>query len=158
MRILNTNETTKKSFSKFELPGFRSGSIVKKFIAIMYYVFVVVFMINMVHQYSKGDFTSWVDIVAFVNMMVLFLLVFLTPVICVGMSNHYDLHGIKLFLAIMVPLCLIITLNNFNMSLFSKEYIESISKDTIVTDTLSDSSAQSDISIDKEIIDKEKDK
>ena len=50
VNIVKQQQDTKKSFSKFELPGFRSGSIVKKFIAIMYYVFVVVFMINMVHQ------------------------------------------------------------------------------------------------------------
>ena len=54
------------------------------------------------------------------------LAIFLTPVVAIGFSEHYDWHGIKLFLIIMVPICVLFTLGQWLCTLFSIQYIESV--------------------------------
>ena len=57
MRILNTKDAQKK-YSKFSMPGFRSGSVIKRVIACMYYFFVIYFAINSIRFTLKADYVG----------------------------------------------------------------------------------------------------
>lgn len=126
MRTLNTNVKHNKQNTKFAMPGFRSGSIVKKFFALLYYCFAIYKIIDWVIFFSKGDFNGGMDIFAFVFVAVMIIAVFLVPVVVIGVSNYYDWHGIKQFMIIMVSICIISTVAVFTTNMFSKQYINSL--------------------------------
>lgn len=124
MRVLNTKDN-KKKYSRFSLPGFRSGSIIKKVIACLYYLAVLFFTVSMIVAAVEYDFKNSADAILLVVMYVVLILIMLTPVIAIGLSDYYDWHGIKLFLIIMVSWCILFTLSNYVSSLFSEEFIKS---------------------------------
>lgn len=154
MRILNTKDAHKK-YSKFCLPGFRSGSVVKKIIACMYYFFVLFFAINSIRFTLKADFVGANDVFLAIIVELIIVLIMLAPVIIIGMSDHYDWHGIKLVLIILIAWCVLFTAAQFVSTLFSEEFINSTnsnsSHDVIPSDSIN-SDAQSDIRIDNDII------
>lgn len=158
MRVLNTNVNQRpKKYSRFSVPGFRSGSIIKKLIATVYYCFVVVFMCTLTFTFSKGDFSGVGDVLLLIAVEVVIFGIVATPVIAIGFSDHYDWHGIKLFLIIIVPICVLWTLGQWMCTLFSMQYIESVNpterRIEEVVDT--DESAQSDATIDAGVVEKE---
>ena len=127
MRTINTNKKTNaKKYSRFSVPGFRSDSIIKKFIAIMYYCTGLVRMCSIIMTYLSGEFSGAGDVVLFVAVSLIILMIFLTPVIVIGFSDHYDWRGIKLLLLILTPWCILFTLGNYLSTLFSKSYIYSV--------------------------------
>ena len=126
MRVLNTNLNSTKKYSRFCLPGFRSGSLFKRIVALFYYFFVLIFMCVLTVTYCKGTFSGAGDVFTLILTELIILAIFLTPVIAIGYSDHFDWHGIKLFLIIMVPWCVLFTLGNWVGTLFSMSYIESV--------------------------------
>ncbi|MBE7050801.1 MAG: hypothetical protein E7394_08605 [Ruminococcaceae bacterium] len=141
MKTINTNRKTNvKEYSRFSVPGFRSGSIIKKFIAIMYYCTVFVSMCSIVTTYLSGDFSGASDVALFVAVSLIILLIFLTPVIVIGFSDHFDWRGIKLVLLILTPWCVLFTLGNYLSTLFSESYIYSVNPSQQNIETTEDSS------------------
>ena len=134
MRTLNTNVKHRKQNSKFSLPGFRSGSIVKKFFAILYYCYAVVSIIKWIASFIQGDFSGAGDVFGFIIVGLAIIAVFLTPVIAIGVSDYYDWHGIKLFLIIKVAICIFSTVAIFCTNLFSMQYIESVTGPSVTSD------------------------
>lgn len=126
MRVLNTNINQSKKFKRFTLPGFRSGSIFKKIVALFYYFFVIIFMCSLTMKFAEGKFSGVGDVLVLIAVELSILLFLLTPVVAIGYSEHYDWHGIKLFLIIMVPLCILSSLGQWLCTLFSIQYIESV--------------------------------
>jgi len=124
MRILNTKDYNKHS-GKFSLPGFRTGSLIKKLIACFYYILILVFAINSIRLTVSGDFGSGTDILLAVVVELLIVLILAAPVIVIGFSNHYDWHGIKLVLIILISWCVLFTVAQFASTLFSDEFINS---------------------------------
>ena len=124
MRILNTKDFNKHS-GKFSLPGFRTGSLIKKLIACFYYVLILVFAINSIRLTVSGDFGSGRDIFLAVVVELLIILILVAPVIVIGFSDHYDWHGIKLVLIILVSWCVLFTAAQFVSTFFSEEFINS---------------------------------
>lgn len=124
MRILNTKDYNKHG-GKFSLPGFRTGSLIKKLIACFYYVLILVFAVNSIRLTVSGDFGSGTDIFLAVVVELLIILILVAPVIVIGFSNHYDWHGIKLVLIILVSWCVLFTAAQFVSTLFSDEFINS---------------------------------
>ncbi len=143
MRVLNTNIDPRKKFRRFSLPGFRSGSTFKKVIALLYYFSVIAFMTRLTIEYSGGDFKGAGDVLILALIELSLLCMFLTPVVLIGLSNHYDWHGIKLFIIVMVPVCLFSTLGQWLGTYFSKQYIESVNPSEKQIQQLIDSDAQS---------------
>lgn len=145
MKTINTNRRTNvKEYSRFSVPGFRSGSIIKKFIAIMYYCTVFVGMCSIIATYASGDFSGAGDVLIFISVILVILAIFLTPVIVIGFSDHYDWHGIKLLLLILTPWCILFTLGNYLSTLFSESYIYSVNpaEQNIETTDNTDSSGE----------------
>ncbi len=126
MRVLNTNINPNKKYSRFTVPGFRSGSTFKRIVAMFYYFFVLIFMCVLTTTFADGDFSGAGDVLLLIAVELVVLAIFLTPVVAIGFSEHYDWHGIKLFLIIMVPICVLFTLGQWLCTLFSIEYIESV--------------------------------
>ena len=152
MRILNTKDAQKK-YSKFSMPGFRSGSVIKRVIACMYYFFVIYFAINSIRFTLKADYVGAYDIFLAVIVELIIVAILVAPVIVIGFSDHYDWHGIKLFLIIIVSWCVLFTAAQFVSTLFSDEFISSTNggtSNTKINQTSSD--AESDTRIDNDII------
>ncbi len=124
MRILNTKDYNKHS-GKFSLPGFRTGSLFKKIIACFYYVLVLVFAVNSIRLTVSGDFGNGMDVFLAIVVELIIIMILVAPVIVIGFSDHYDWHGIKLFLIIMVSWCVLFTAAQFVSTLFSEEFINS---------------------------------
>ena len=139
MRILNTKDYNKHS-GKFSLPGFRTGSLIKRIIACFYYVLVLVFAVNSIRLTVSGDFGNSMDVFLAIVVELLIVMILVAPVIIVGFSNHFDWHGIKLFLIIMVSWCVLFTAAQFVSTLFSEEFINSTNS---YNETHSEQSAQS---------------
>ena len=152
MRVLNTNTQPKTSFGRFAIPGFRSGSNVKKVIALMYYCFVVIATFSITFTYLSGDFSGGGDILAFVATILIVFAILITPVLAVGFSDYYDWHGIRLFLVIMVPFCVLFTLGNFVGTLFSETYINSINPGAIPAETEPVAQSDAETTLDAEIV------
>ncbi|MBQ4526688.1 MAG: hypothetical protein II998_01310 [Clostridia bacterium] len=151
VRILNTDVKKQQSYSKFQVPGFRSGSIIKKFFALLYYCVAASSVISMTVTYIKGDFTGMGDVMTLIAAELLVIAVFLTPVLAIGFSNHYGWHGPKLFLIIMIPVCILGTMASYVSTLFSLEYMYSVNpalKRNVSLDESSDSSADANLSSD----------
>ena len=150
MRVLNTNIYPSKKFKRFTWPGFRSGSTFKRIVAMFYYFFVFIFMCSVTVNYAGGKFSGTSDILVLIGVELSLLLMFLSPVIALGYSEHFNWHGIKLFLIIMVAFCFFSTLGNWLSTLFSIEYTESVnpSEKQIeeVSDALSDSASSEALS------------
>lgn len=154
MRVLNTNIRQQRKFSRFAVPGFRSGSVFKRIVAMLYYCFTLIFMCVLTINFASGDFANAGDVILLVAVELVILAIFLTPVIAIGFSDHYDWHGIKLFLVIMIPLCVLFTLGQWMCTLFSITYIESVnpSQKQIEQVQQSDSQAGSDAIIEAGIV------
>lgn len=157
MRVLNTNVNHNKKYSRFAVPGFRSGSLFKRIVALFYYCFVLIFMCVLTINFASGDFSDAGDVLLLIAVELVILAVFLTPVVAIGLSDHYDWHGIKLFLVIMIPVCVFITLGQWMCTLFSIEYIESVNPsekqieqivEPVEADSAGDFAAESDASSD----------
>ena len=58
-------------------------------------------------------------------MELLIILILVAPVIVIGFSDHYDWHGIKLVLIILVSWCVLFTAAQFVSTFFSEEFINS---------------------------------
>lgn len=158
MRVLNTNiNQRQKKYSRFSLPGFRSGSLIKKLIATCYYCFMVVFMCTLTFTFGKGDFSGVGDVLLLIGVELVILGIIAAPVLAIGFSDHYDWHGIKLFLIVMVPVCVLWTMGQWMCTLFSMEYIESVNPTERRIEEIkeTDESAGSDAVIDAEIVEKE---
>lgn len=141
MRILNLRDADKK-YRKFSLPGFRSGSIIKKIIAFLYYFFVLILLINSISETVSYDFIHTSDVVLAVIVELLIFFILLAPVIAIGFSDYYDWHGIKLFLIIMVSWCALFTIASYVSTFFSEDFIgsnELISE----TESINESGAES---------------
>lgn len=152
MRILNTKDAQKK-YSKFSMPGFRSGSVIKRVIACMYYFFVIYFAINSISFTLKADYVGAYDIFLAVIVELIIVSILVAPVIVIGFSDHYDWHGIKLVLIILVSWCVLFTAAQFVSTLFSEEFINSTNRGTSNTEIdTTTSDAQSDPRIDNDII------
>ena len=152
MRILNTKDAQKK-YSKFSMPGFRSGSVIKRVIACMYYFFIIYFAINSIRLTLKADYVGAYDIFLAVIVELIIVAILAAPVIVIGFSDHYDWHGIKLFLIIIVSWCVLFTAAQFVSTLFSDEFIRSTNGGTSNTEINQTSSdAESDTRIDNDII------
>lgn len=153
MRILNTDLKNTK-IGKFTLPGFRSGSVLKKIIACLYYFSVMIFMIVYTITFiKKANFAAGYDLVFFALSLLLLFAIFLTPVIAIGLSDYYDWHGIKLFLIIMISWCILYTACMWIGTLFSDEFLNSVnSSDSITVNTEKSDNKPADI--DSEIINK----
>ncbi len=152
MRILNTKDAQKK-YSKFSMPGFRSGSVIKRVIACMYYFFVIYFAINSISFTFKADYVGAYDIFLAVIVELIIVSILVAPVIVIGFSDHYDWHGIKLVLIILVSWCILFTAAQFVSTLFSEEFINSTNRGTSNTEIdTTTSDAQSDPRIDNDII------
>ena len=152
MRILNTKDAQKK-YSKFSMPGFRSGSVIKRVIACMYYFFVIYFAINSIRFTLKADYVGAYDIFLAVIVELIIVAILAAPVIVIGFSDHYDWHGIKLVLIILVSWCVLFTAAQFVSTLFSDEFISSTNAGTSNTEiNHSPSDAESDTRIDNDII------
>lgn len=153
MRILNTDLKNTK-IGRFTLPGFRSGSVLKKIIACLYYFSVMIFMIVYTITFiKKANFAAGYDWVFFALSLLLLLAIFLTPVIAIGLSDYYDWHGIKLFLIIMVAWCVLYTACIWVGTLFSDEFLSSVnSSDSITVNTEKSDNKSADI--DNEVINK----
>lgn len=153
MRILNTKDYNKHS-GKFSLPGFRTGSLIKKLIACFYYVLILVFAINSIRLTVSGDFGSTADIALAVVVELLIILILAAPVIVIGFSDHYDWHGIKLVLIILVSWCVLFTAAQFVSTLFSDEFINSTNSysENEREQTPQSSGENVNIEIDKDII------
>lgn len=124
MRILNTKEAEKK-YGRFSLPGFRSGSVIKRIIACLYYFFVLVFAVNSIRLTTSGTFGNSTDVFLALVVEFIIILILLVPVIAIGFSDYYDWHGIKLFLIIMVSWCVLFTAAQYLSTMFSQEFINS---------------------------------
>ena len=107
------------------MPGFRSGSMVKKLVACMYYFFVLVLFVVSIVFTVKYDFNDTRDFILAIVVELLILAMLLTPVIVIGLSDYYDWHGIKLFVIIMGTICVLYTVANYSTTLFSDEFINS---------------------------------
>jgi MFS family permease len=153
MRVLNTKDTNKK-FKTFSLPGFRSGSLVKKIIACLYYLSVIFFAIYSISFTLTADYSSPMDVFLTVILEIVIVLILIAPVIVVGFSDHYDWHGIKLVLIILVLWCVLFTLANYISTLFSTEYIDSTNSDEKSEEVSSDSynDVEQNLEIDDDII------
>ncbi len=138
MRVLNTNIDPSKKFKRFSIPGFRSGSLFKKIVALLYYFFVLIFMCSLTVSFADGKFSGVGDVLVLIAVELSILLVFLTPIVAIGYSNHFDWHGIKLFLIIMVPVCIFSTLGQWLCTLFSMQYIESVNPSQKQIEEISD--------------------
>ncbi len=141
MRVLNTRDN-QKNYSKFSLPGFRSGSFTKKLIACMYYLSVLFFAVYSIWLTVSADFANAGDVFLAVILELLIVLILLTPVIAVGFSDYYDWHGIKLVLIILISWCVIFTAANYLSSLFSDEFIRSTNSSVSTEQIPSDSSVK----------------
>ena len=120
MRTLNTRAEATKKISRFSLPGFRSDSLPKKIIACIYYCFVFFYVIvNGIRTALQMNFQGGGDVVLFVLFMLFAVAAFLAPVIVMGISDYYDIHGIKLFLAIVALMSFCMTCSMFVSSYFS---------------------------------------
>ena len=152
MRVLNTNTQPKTNFGRFAIPGFRSGSTVKKVIALMYYFFVLILMLTITFAYLSGEFDGGRDVLAFVATILIIFAILITPILAIGFSDYYDWHGIRLFLVIMVPFCVLFTLGNYVGTMFSETYINSINPQAFPaqTDVVSESDAET--TLDTEIV------
>ena len=144
MRVLNTNIDPIKQFKRFTFPGFRSGSVIKGIIASVYYFFVLVFMCSITITYLSGKFSGAKDVLVFIAVELSLLAMFLSPVIAIGYSRHFGWNGIRLFLIIMVPICVFSTLGNYLSTLFSTQYIESVNPSEKQIEEFVDSAASSD--------------
>ncbi len=149
MRILNLRDANKK-YRKFNLPGFRSGSFIKKIIAFLYYFFILILLINSIASTVSYDFHHTSDIVLAVIVEFLILLILLTPVIAVGFSDYYDWHGIKLFLIIMISWCALFTVASYASTFFSDEFIGT--DDIISTNSETGSASIESTELDSDLI------
>jgi len=158
MRILNTRDA-QRQYSKFSMPGFRSGSIIKKLIACMYYLLVLVFLVVSVARTVSYDFADARDVIVTIIIELFILLVFLTPVIAIGFSDYYDWHGIKLFVIIMGSICVFYTAAVYCSTLVSDDLINSSKPQVSEVGTSSDADkGNSDATIiDGEIIEENTD-
>lgn len=152
MRILNLKDA-QKQYGKFSMPGFRSGSMVKKLIACMYYFFVLVLFVMSVVATVKYDFADTRDVILAIVVELLILAIMLTPVVVIGFSDYYDWRGIKLFIIILGSICVLHAVASYCTSLFSDEFINSskhsVSEPAIVSDG---AEGTSDAEIDEEIV------
>ena len=154
MKTVNTNRRSNaKEYSRFSVPGFRSGSIVKKFIAVMYYCIVFVSMCRIIATYVGGDFSGAGDVFVFLGVILVLLAIFLTPVVVIGFSDHYDWHGIKLVLLILTPWCVLFTLGNYLSTLFSEGFIYSVNPIQHIETTNDDSDVSADSAAEKVVDD-----
>lgn len=154
MRILNLREAEKK-YGRFSLPGFRSGSVIKKIIACIYYFFILVFTVNSIMTTVSADFANTSDVVLAIIVELVIVLIMLTPVVALGFSDYYDLRGIKLFLTIMISWCILFTVAQFLSTMFSQDFINSTNGVVTTKETESsgeDSAAMPGIEIDDDII------
>jgi len=152
MRVLNTKDINRK-YSKFSMPGFRSGSLIKRMVALFYYIFILAFTVNSIRITLSGDFGSGFDIFLAVVVELLIVSILLVPVLAIGFSDHYDWHGIKLFLIIMFSWCVLFTAAQFVSTMFSKEFINStISPANNSQSISSDASYENNTEIDKDVI------
>lgn len=153
MRVLNT-DVNRTKIGKFTLPGFRSGSVFKRIIACLYYFSVIVFMVVYSVTFAqKAEFAKGYDMIYFVLSLLLLFMIFLTPVVVIGLSDYYDWHGTKLFLIIMVAWCVLYTACMWVGTLFSDVFLESVnSTDSIKVNSENKNDEISDI--DNEIIKK----
>lgn len=154
MRILNLSDAAKQ-YSKFSIPGFRSGSLIKKLIACMYYFSVIFFLISSIVMTVSADISCFTDVILSVVVILIIFLILVSPVIIIGFSDYYDWHGIKLFLIIMVSWCVLFTAANYVSSCFSPEFIKSTKPTKSHSQTNSDGDEKSDSSptkIDSDII------
>lgn len=155
MRILNTKDY-KKNYSRFSMPGFRSGSLLKRIVACFYYFFVLLFAINSIRLTVSGDFGGAYDVFLAIVVEAIIILILLVPVLVIGFSDYYDLHGIKLFLIIAVSWCVLFTAAQFVSTLFSDEFIKSTNvyseSESTVPSSAPDETENVKTEIDKDII------
>ncbi len=142
MRVLNTRD--KKTYSKFSVPGFRTGSLVKKIIACFYYLSVLFFTVYSLWFTLSGDFANGFDVILAVIVELLIVGILIAPVIALGFSDYYDWHGIKLVLIVLISWCVLFTAANYVSSFFSSEFINSTNMGTTTEEILSDSSSQNE--------------
>jgi len=122
MSTLNTKSENNKKISRFSVPGFRSGSFIKKLIACVYYCFVFFYVIvNGCRTALQMDFQGATDVFLFVMFLLFAVGAFMAPVIIMGISDYYDIHGIKLILAIVALMSVCMTCAMFVSSYFSDE-------------------------------------
>lgn len=120
MRILNTDAKSARKLSRFSVPGFRSGSLPKKIIACIYYCFVFFnVIVNGIRTAFQMNFQGGGDVFLFILFMLFALGAFLAPVIIIGISDYYDIHGIKLVLAVVALMSVCMTCAMFVSSYFS---------------------------------------
>ena len=120
MRTLNTKAESNRKLSRFSLPGFRSGSLIKKIIACVYYCFVFFnVIVNGFRTALQMDFQGGSDVILFVLFMLFAIGAFIAPVIVIGVSDYYDIHGIKLILAVVALMSVCMTCAMFVSSYFS---------------------------------------
>ena len=154
MRTLNTKDANRK-YKTFSWPGFRSGSLVKKIIACFYYLSVIFFTVYSVWLTLSADFANGKDIFLTLILEFIIVLIMMSPVVAIGFSDHYDWHGIKLVLIILLSWCVLFTMANYISTLFSPEFINSTNSGDMVGDVSSDgtvSGDDSDLQIDDDII------
>ncbi len=123
------------------MPGFRSGSVIKKILAFLYYFFVLILFINSVTGTLSYDFVHTSDIAFAVIVELLIIMILVAPIIVIGFSDYYDWHGIKLFLIIMVSWCALFTVALYASTFFSEDFIGA--KEIISTSTDNKDSAES---------------
>ncbi len=150
MRILNTNAENNKKISRFRLPGFRSGSLAKKIIACVYYCFVFFnVIVNGFRTALQMDFQGGADVCLFALFMIFALAAFLAPVIIVGISDYYDIHGIKLVLAVVALMSVCMTCAMFVSSYFS-DSLKGI--DVEISDPVNESESGDNREIENELV------
>ena len=142
MKVSNTRD--KKDYSKFSLPGFRSGSLTKSIVACIYYFFVLVSTVYSIWFTLSGDFANASDVALAIIVELLIVCIFISPVIIIGFSDYYDWHGIKLVLIILISWCVLFTVANYVSSLFSAEFINSTNSEASAGEIPSDSSSEYD--------------
>lgn len=154
MRILNTKETSRK-YRIFSWPGFRSGSLAKKIVACIYYLSVIFFVVYSVWLTLSADFANGKDVFLTLVLEFIIVLIMMSPVIVIGFSDHYDWHGIKLVLIILLSWCVLFTMANYISTLFSPEFINSTNSGSSVGEVTSAGSSSvddADPKIDDDII------
>ena len=154
MRILNLSDA-QKQYGKFSMPGFRSGSILKKCIACLYYFYIIVLFAMSIVAVINYDFADARDIILTIALELVIIVMLIAPVVIIGFSDYYDWHGIKLFLIIISTWCVLLTLANFLSTMFSDEFIKSTYPSESNVEIMSDGEVnnQSDgIKIDDDII------
>lgn len=154
MRTLNTKDT-RHNYKSFSWPGFRSGSLMKKIIACFYYLSVIFFTVYSVWLTLSADFANGKDIILTLVLELIIVLIMMSPVIAIGFSDHYDWHGIKLVLIILLSWCVLFTVANYISTLFSPEFINSTNSNGSLGDVTSDGNVlagETDPQIDDDII------